>query len=105
MVAVDREKPPVVLRGTFAALRLVPVEPERHEVELPASVVLALVVHEEAESPPVAMRGEDRPEHVVDIALVGVKRTNGEIVVDGSLLVKRPNLKCCGKKKFSEHSC
>ena len=105
MVAVDREKPPVVLRGRFAALRLVPVEPERHEVKLPAAVVLALVVHEKAEPPPVAMGGKDRPEDVIDIALVGVERTNCKIVVGGSLFVERPDLESCGKKQFSEHSC
>ena len=105
MVAIDREKPPVVLRGRFAALRLVPIEPKRHKVKLPAAVVLALVVEEEAKPPPVAVGGKDRPEDVVDIALVGVERAYGEIVVGGSLFVERPDLESCGKEKFSEHSC
>ena len=51
------------------------------------------------------MRGEDRPEDVVDIALVRVEWTDGKIVVGGSLFVERPDLESCGKKKFSEHSC
>ena len=105
MVAIDREEPPVVLRGRFAALRLVPVEPERHEVKLPATVVLTLVMEEEAEPPPVAVGGKDRPEDVVDIALVGVERANCKIVVGGSLFVERPDLESCGKEQFSEHSC
>ena len=89
----------------IAALRLVSVEPERKKIELPATVVLALVVQEEAKPPPVAMQGEDRPEDVVDIALMRVERTNGKVVVCGALFVERPDLESCGKEKFSEHSC
>ena len=105
MVAVDRKQPPVVLRGTFAAGRLVPVEPEREEFELPAAVVLRLVVHEEAEPPPVAVGREDRPEDVIRLPLAGVERTNCVIVLGGPLLVERPDLEGGGKKKVSEHSC
>ena len=99
MVPVDREKPPVVLSAFLCTRRDVSVEPQRQHVKLPSAVVLFLVVHEQEKSPPVAVRGEDRPENVVRLPLVRVERPYCEKVVGGPLFVERPDLERDRKQK------